>query len=278
MRETLWFVASLAGAAILTALAVIVSPQSPLWRDVLIGGAYILLVCAVLIFFDMRQPLKERPKMMPLIGMVICGVGFLGCMAWYFWPSPQREAPLLQTQEATQPGGAQKQVSLLWECQAATLPNVVPNGGVNTIEITIDDDGTNPHVDFVVSNAPPGSPYRKGRFIAEKCSLINFGDETIFDIPIGFNVSFTRVSDERDGIKNVVAKGHSPNLPIRSLDRGRDNSYTIYIINLSRKFAVDIELPTTASYVTVGDSTRKEAKFLPLGVNESFMTLFPATH
>jgi hypothetical protein len=87
MRETLWFVASLAGAAILTALAVIVSPQSPLWRDVLVGGAYVLLVCAVLIFFDMRQPLRERPKMIPLIGMVVCGLGFLGCVAWYFWPT-----------------------------------------------------------------------------------------------------------------------------------------------------------------------------------------------
>jgi hypothetical protein len=78
------------------------------------------------------------------------------------------------------------------------------------VETTIDDDGTNPNVDFVFSNAPPGSPYRKGHFLAQKCSLINFGDETIFDIPIVINVSFTRVSDKRGGIKNVVAKGRSP--------------------------------------------------------------------
>ena len=91
-------------------------------------------------------------------------------------------------------------------------------------------------------------------------------------------MSFTRVSDERSGNKNVIAKGRSPNVPVRSLDKGRDNPYIIYIQNLSKKFAVDIELPTTASYVTAGDNTRKEAKFLPLGVNELFMTLFPATH
>jgi hypothetical protein len=280
MRETLWFVASLAGTVAMTALAVIVSPRSPFWRDVLVGGAYVLLVCAVLIFFDMRQPLRERPRMIPLIGMVICGLGFWGCVGWYFWPpsGDQREAAPLQMKETFQWGGAQKQVSLLWECQTATLPNVVPSGGVNTIETTIDDDGTNPNVDFVFSNAPPGSPYRKGHLLVQKCSLINFADETIFDIPIVFNVSFTGVSDERTGIKNVVAKGRSPSVPVRSLDRGRDNSYVIYILNLSRKFAVDIELPTTASYVTVSDSTRKEAKFLPLGMNELFMTLFPAIH
>jgi hypothetical protein len=279
MREILWFFASLAGAAIFTALAVIVSPQSPLWRDVLVGGAYVLLVRAVLIFFDMRQPLRERPKMIPIIGMVTCGLGFLGCVAWYFWPPsvPQKEAAPLQEKEAIQPG-AQKQVSLLWECQTATVPTVVPSGGVNTIEAMIDDNGTHPNVGFGFSNVPPGSPYRKDHFPAQKCSLINFGDETIFDVTIVFNVSFTRASDERSGIKNAVAKGRSPNVPVRSLDRGRDNSYTIYILNLSRKFAVDIELPTTASYVTVGDSTRKEANFLPLGMNELFMTLFPATH
>jgi hypothetical protein len=91
-------------------------------------------------------------------------------------------------------------------------------------------------------------------------------------------VSFTRISDERSGIKNVVAKGQSPIVHVSSLDRGRDNQYVIYILNISRKFAVDIELPTTSSYVTAEDSTRKEAKFLPLGMNELFMTLFPATH
>jgi len=40
MRETLWFIASLAGAAVLTALAILVSPTSPFWRDILILGAY----------------------------------------------------------------------------------------------------------------------------------------------------------------------------------------------------------------------------------------------
>jgi hypothetical protein len=156
--------------------------------------------------------------MIPIIGMVVCGLGFLGCVAWYFWPPsvPQREAAPLQAKEAIQPG-AQKQVSLLWECQTARLPNVVPSGGVNTIETTIDDDGTNPNVDFVFSNAPPGSPYRKGHFLAQKCSLINFGDETIFDIPIVFNVSFTSVSDERSGIKNVVAKGRPRMYPLEAL-------------------------------------------------------------
>jgi hypothetical protein len=97
MRETLWFFASLAGAAVLTALAVILSPQSPVWRDLLFGGGYLLLACAVLIFLDMQQPLRERPKMIPLIGMVVFGLGFLGCAVLYYWPSDPTTASVSQS-------------------------------------------------------------------------------------------------------------------------------------------------------------------------------------
>jgi hypothetical protein len=241
----------------------------------------LLLLSAVVIAVQGERKAEregQKPRMVPFIGMIVCSFGFVGFGAWYFWPPsvPQREAAPLQAKETLQ-SGAQKQVSLLWECQTATVPNVVPSGGVNTIEAMIDDNGTDPNVGFGFSNVPPGSPYRRDHFPAQKCSLINFGDETIFDVTIVFNVSFTTISDGHNGSK-VIAKVHSPNVHVRSLDRGRDHPYDIYILNLSRKFAVNIELPTTASYVTAGDSTRKEAKFLPLGMNELFMTLFPATH
>jgi hypothetical protein len=47
------------------------------------------------------------------------------------------------------------------------------------------------------------------------------------------------------------------------------------MLTLNRRMAVQIELPMTASYLTAGDETRKEAKFLPTGTNP--ITLFPAT-
>ncbi len=84
MREALWFLASLAGAAIMTALAIMVAPDSPFWRDLLWGGVYVFIVCAVLILLDMLQPLRERARVLPLIGMVVFGIAFIGCAAAYF--------------------------------------------------------------------------------------------------------------------------------------------------------------------------------------------------
>jgi hypothetical protein len=62
---------------------------------------------------------------------------------------------------------------------------------------------------------------------------------------------------------------------VTSLDSGRNNPFVVYMLTLNRKMAVQIELPMTASYITAGDDTQKEAKFLPMGMNP--VTLFPAT-
>lgn len=114
MREVLWFIASLAGAAILAALTVILSPQSPFWRAILHGGIWILMTCAVLIFLDMRQPLKERARVIPLIGMVICGLGFLGLATWYFWPSQSEIATNPPVPDSKPAAIDQLTIPLLW--------------------------------------------------------------------------------------------------------------------------------------------------------------------
>jgi hypothetical protein len=55
---------------------------------------------------------------------------------------------------------------------------------------------------------------------------------------------------------------------ITSLDSGRNSHFVVYMLTLNRKMAVQIEL-------TAGDNTKREAEFLPTGVNS--VTLFPAT-
>ena len=52
MREIVFFVASLAGAAILTALAVLNPEASLLWKNVLRGGIAVLAICALVLFID----------------------------------------------------------------------------------------------------------------------------------------------------------------------------------------------------------------------------------
>lgn len=71
MREAVYFIASLAGAAVLTALAVLVPPESPLWRTLLYGGIVVLLLCAIVLAIDMVRRWRK-----PLAGASAGTIGF----------------------------------------------------------------------------------------------------------------------------------------------------------------------------------------------------------
>jgi hypothetical protein len=63
VREFLFFFASLAGAAVLTALAVILDPKSPVWFLLLWGGGGVFALCALAIMTDMIwRRLKDKKK------------------------------------------------------------------------------------------------------------------------------------------------------------------------------------------------------------------------
>jgi hypothetical protein len=56
MREILFFVASLAGAMILTALAVLLQQESPIWRWTLWIGIAVFTACACVLLIDYLRP------------------------------------------------------------------------------------------------------------------------------------------------------------------------------------------------------------------------------
>jgi hypothetical protein len=56
MREIIFFIASIAGAAVLTALAIVLAPTSPIWKWVLWGGAAVFLGCAGVLAVDYFKP------------------------------------------------------------------------------------------------------------------------------------------------------------------------------------------------------------------------------
>jgi hypothetical protein len=179
-------------------------------------------------------------------------------------------------QEQELPQEAQKQVPLLWKCDMTPMPNVIPGGGrLNIIQATINDENI-PNLSFGGQVGQPGSSsgYDKidANFGTQRCSLINFGNEAIFNIPLTFKASFVTLSNGQD--KSKVAATTDMTMLVTSLDRGRDNPFVVYLFTLNRKFVAQIELPTTASYITAAESTKREARFLP---SSNYVPLFPAT-
>ena len=92
-------------------------------------------------------------------------------------------------------------------------------------------------------------------------------------MPLTFNATFVTMSDGHS--EGLIVARTSTTMLITSLDSGNNSYFVVYILTLKHVMAVQIELPMTASYLTAGDDTRKEAKILPAGTNP--VTLFPAT-
>jgi hypothetical protein len=49
---------------------------------------FLLALAAVIALRGERAAEREgaKKRMVPLIGMIFFGIGFIGCTAWYFWP------------------------------------------------------------------------------------------------------------------------------------------------------------------------------------------------
>lgn len=104
MREFLYFVASLAGAAMLTALAVLYAPELHLWGIVLYISAGILALCAIGLLVDMiRRSARligiERAGWQFLIGAMVCASIF---DAWFFWAVYSQAVALPPKQDVAQ--------------------------------------------------------------------------------------------------------------------------------------------------------------------------------
>ena len=56
MRDIIFLIASIAGAAILTAVAVLLAPESPFWKWILWGGIGVLTACACVLLVDYLKP------------------------------------------------------------------------------------------------------------------------------------------------------------------------------------------------------------------------------
>jgi hypothetical protein len=74
MRETIIAIASFAGSAILTALAVLVPPQSFFWLAVLYVGICVLFLCGIALLINIIWQRRQRPNMTP------ADIGFNGAL------------------------------------------------------------------------------------------------------------------------------------------------------------------------------------------------------
>jgi hypothetical protein len=244
-------------------------PQGLVHCGVVLGVVLIVSggAIAVLGVIPALPPNRSIPVFFMIAGALLLGIGAI----WYFYGTPV--AKNIPEHDIS--------AQLLWECEWTTLPHTIPGGGrINTFQASLNEDGTGALIGFGSKSGQPGAQSGYDQLevnvMAQRCSLTNFGDETIFNVAMTIGASFIEATKKPDGtFDNKVVATTSTQFLISSLDSGRDRPFVAYLFSLDPKRLVQFNLPLTASYITDQAGPRKEARFLPPSMNP--VTVFPPT-
>jgi hypothetical protein len=252
VRENVMFIASLAGAAILTALAVLVRPESPLWKALLWSGIAIFLACACIILFDYFKP-GSKPILLVGAGLGIALL--LGC-------------GIALVADAINANLEAANISV--ECRQAILPQTVgpsetvyilnlfplpPENGGGGLETRFNQSGKEwkwPTDD--ISSAIYLSAYR--------CEVTNYGTKPVFDFGMTLDLSFYEAvipSDQTNSKTYGKLKLHRGWLvPVPKIDSSHLNAFVFYIFNGLEDMIVNVLIPKVGVARQLGDDKRHE--------------------
>jgi hypothetical protein len=255
MRELAYFIASVAAAAVMTALALILRPESPLSKVLLWGGIGLFTACAYVVALDYLKPDGNRYF---LIGSALGIALLVGFGTAYLFESP---LPSDENKNQSSKTGEIADFNLLLECSAnfqTSFPAVVPPEGSIKIftAITMQQGGA------VGGGGREGTSGEKWEwppnFVKNlslaKCRLTNYGQATIFNVELRGTAYFDRI--ERTGPGSFTAKDRVNEvryiIPITKLESGKENGSTFYLHNQSMYVAQFIFDPI-AYYVAAGE-------------------------
>jgi hypothetical protein len=79
-------------------------PDAPIivWRVVLGLGTLVTILSAAFLIYEYRH-LSRSPRVIPLVGMIVFGLGFCVCAIWYFWPSEGPSVADAQHKQSSEP-------------------------------------------------------------------------------------------------------------------------------------------------------------------------------
>jgi hypothetical protein len=236
--------------------------------------------CAVLtVYFlwpEIRDFHKNRQKrVIALIGMIVCSIGFAGFAAFYFWPSGISESNEASKVEAVL---AQPSAPLLFEWKWSKLPSAIPaSGTVWTMSITSQlEFGAQP----VLLSPRPGTIGDKLTWGEDtrqyggvyRCDITNYAEYPIFNLVMNFKTDFFK--PEPDGSRKAetpIAESYERPVTVNKLDP--KETFSFYAYSDSRMY-VSVWLPKMVTYLR-DDQRREAARLLPQA--EQAIMLFPMT-
>lgn len=263
MRELLYALAALAGAAILTAMAVIIPPSSPLWKWVLWGGIGVLAACFVVLLVDYLKPGG--------------GVYYLGGMGVGITLAILFGIPVFVDPITITPSHAKITLGFHQAKLPITCP---PEGHLFTMHLWHDPNG-NPIDSLFLDerHCQPGEalnwvPQQYKIAVAFRCEVTNYESQPILQVRLSFGVEYRRAEKTESGSKEgELVHEHDRPVIIPKIDAGPGNAFVFYIYNDGVSYARVLPLKS-AAYSHPGATELKKGELQIIGLR-SIMLLPP---
>jgi hypothetical protein len=174
-------------------------PGLSFWGSTLVTLALFALAAALAVRGE-RDAEREgaKKRMTPLIGMIVCGVGFVGFAAWYFWP-PQSSVQAIGAPPAPSPdpgGGETKRGEakkadpvIAVDCRLATLPGTVSASGINTLDFVYMPGDGGP-IGVGGTTSPPGTTLTWPTDRLMYCEFTTHDSRELYSVQFNLHVSF----------------------------------------------------------------------------------------
>lgn len=262
-------------------------PSAPHWALVLCfyGGialAFLLIGAALLVAVrDERRAERrgQRNRMIPLLGMMVCGIGFLSFGAWYLWPARQPFVPAFAGDTPTRDRHLDSTVS--FNCAMSALPTAGRPDRVTYLLQVIGppEKGRDPryYVGTTFFN-PSSSPIKWGglpNVSVVECALANYGSESLLSVSVDLYLEWRSVVKKDNGFTSgeVLASAiiRSPRFDLGASGRNEEH---FYIYNLSDTYVV-VAMPATAYVRRPGSDQEIVVKLAPPQLAIPAYFLFP---
>jgi hypothetical protein len=202
-------------------------------------------------------------KMWPVIGMAVCGVGFVACAAWYFWPVPVSSPANSSSTAAPLVSSAPPHSAAYFDCGPGWWPEAeqAPRGA---LIISV----------MQFSNAEPTIGAGPGPAIKEnhnkqysstapiKCEVTFYGTSPIFNVEMQILVDLYEViirTDHSNASGNLV-KTLTAKIGVTQISVPGRNVFTFYVYSFDANFYIGVRAPDIFTYVTDEGGIRYEGK------------------
>jgi hypothetical protein len=234
----------------------------PWWPDMPPGlvhsgvaiGVILILLGSVLVLHS-AVAARQRHQMWPIVGMAFFGIGFLGCVAWYFWPSK------IEAGAEKSPLDGEIQIA----SDPAQYPTVVPQ---NTFfELQLNNHFMMAGGAFLTSSQPAGSslPLRDPSIFPSngiRLRISNYGKLAIVNARVTFPIEFMAIQKIDNGIRSgEVIK--SSTVTTNPFSIGPGEIVDIYAINYSTDAFAQVMIPQTAQGYAPGSDKEETFKLIP---------------